>query len=239
MTFNDGILDIASDPALLFEELGPFAVSFDDFLLDPSVPPSDDDGQVIDSLPPPHSNMASHLDTDYTVGPTSVVTHDEHDSSAIQPFHRWQFNSNELDNAQFGDKLTSLDLTLPSTSSGIGSPRTLAFLVEVNEILSNSIPPTENPIHAEINTVTALDDTTLDLRPSWQVEPSVSPTGDADTSGSHLQETNEIKDIKELQSVFPINPKSEATSGGSLKPRRYIYIPFKMKMLTGEERDAC
>lgn len=232
MTLNDGILDIASDPALLFEELGPFAVSFGDFLLDPS---SHDDGQVIDSLPPPHSNIASHLDTDYTVGPTSVVTHEEHDSSAIQPFHP-QFDSSELDNAQFGDSLTSLDLTLPSTSSGIASPRTLAFLVEVNEILSNSIPTTENRIHAEINTVTALDDTTLELRPSWQVA-SVAPTGDVETWGSHLQETSEVTDMKDLQSVFPINPKSEVTSGGNLKARRYI--PFKVKILIEEGRDAC
>jgi hypothetical protein len=52
MSFNDGILDAASDPAFLFEELGPLVIPFDDFLLDPPVPASDDDVQAMGFRPP-------------------------------------------------------------------------------------------------------------------------------------------------------------------------------------------
>jgi hypothetical protein len=224
MALNDGILDFTSDPALLFEELGPFAIPFDDCLLDPPLPSSGNEGELIDALPT-RSAVPSHLDNRNDVGPTLV---DQNDMSALQPFDPL-FDSNEFDNAQFGSSLSSLDLTIPSTTSRIGSPRTLAFLVEINEILSNSILAAENGIQTETNSITALDDTTLKRRHVGQLALRTRDAGGG--CPSSLQEAREgdkVKEMKDLQLVFPVNPKSKAGSedrSGDLKPRRYT--PFQ------------
>jgi hypothetical protein len=234
MNFNDGILDITSDPALLFEELGPFAIPFDDYLPDPPDPTSSDQGPLLDALPALGSTVPSHVDPGYDIEPMSVVTHHDNNIPGLQTFDPL-FNSNEFDNPYFGASLSSLDLVMPTTSTGIASPRTLAFLVEADEILSNTIPSAENRIHSETNanTVTALDDTTLERRDSWQVEHSTSPMGDTDTWRLQFQDTtedHEVKEMKDLQMVFPINQKPKATSGdgtGNLKPRRYVPLQCK------------
>jgi hypothetical protein len=209
--FNDQILDVTSDPALLFAELGPFAIPFDDCLLDPPVPANREEIPVIDVLPALSSTIASDVDMGYDIGPKALVTNDENDISVAA-----QFESDEFDDANFGDSLP-----------GIASPRTLAFLVEINEILSNGLSTAENAIQTETNTVTALDDTTLERR---RVEHFALRTGDAGGRSS-LQEAREgdkVKEMKALQVVFPVNPKSKAPSGdrfGDLKTRRYT--PFQ------------
>jgi hypothetical protein len=205
--FNDQILDVTSDPALLFEELGPFAIPFDDCLLDPRVPANREEIPVIDVLPALSSTIPSDVDTGYDIGPTALVTNDENDISVDA-----QFESDEFDDANFGDSLP-----------GIASPRTLAFLVEINEILSNGLSTAENAIQTETNTVTVLDDTTLERR---HVEHFVLHTGDA--GGRNSLRDDKVKEMKALQVVFPVNPKSKAPSGdrsGDLKPRRYT--PFQ------------
>jgi hypothetical protein len=114
----------------------------------------------------------------------------------------------------------------------------MAFLVEIDEILSNSVPKANNPIPEETKPIIASDDhTTLERRHSWQIGDSAFPTRDSDTVTSQVQETSpeghKIKEMKDLQSVLPVNPKSEAASEDqtSLKPRRYVSLLFKWHML--------
>jgi hypothetical protein len=133
--FNNEILDITGITALLFEELDPLAIPFDDVLIDLPVPGSDNEDKVTGSdLLPRHSSVTSH-DGATTADGALTTSKGGANVSTLQPSHP-QF---DLDEAEFYDSLSPYGVSIPSTSSGIVSPRTMAFLEDVNEILSNSI----------------------------------------------------------------------------------------------------
>jgi hypothetical protein len=202
--FDNGIFESMVDSGLLFEELGDFAIPYDEEQL--GVSTSHHADILMDEPPPEGSGIPS--------GPELLI-------ARLDPTHEIP----ELNDM-------SLDVMVPSAYSLPTLLGFLAEVDQVlSKAIPASSDNLENPPESAAMPITALDDTEVEQLHSW--DPASTIWENQRPTIPHPEKDHETKkEMKDFQFVFPLNPDEQPTSE-DLKPRRYGLPKVNMLIRTG------
>lgn len=195
--FDDGAFESMLDSELLFQDLGDFAIPFDDDLLGPSTSQNgnmfvDDPPLQPSGVPSGSELLAAHFD------PTPEIP-----------------DLNDM----------SLDLMLPSAYTLPTLLGFLAEVDQVlSTTIPQSSDNLENPPESAAMAITALDDTEIEQLHSWDPPSTIWENQRPRTP--HPRNTHEKKQMEDFQFVFPLDPSvpldpKDQEASENLKPRRY------------------